>query len=227
MTHGPDRDIHGRTAQHASVQRERTLRTVSQVTDGAAVVPDPPFTSTSNTPATAGPILSPASARPTPSPAPVGPIRSPASVRPIPSPASAGPILSRALARPTPSPAPTGLSKSTTPSRRPQDDPKGISTSELPPSSRRPHRGIASSAGPPPEVHEDDPRGPMLVPEPVWYPGGLVDTSLLTGYDDHAARRIWDGDSRAPRGSTTMGGRLGISCSLTSHDFRRYWQLQA
>ncbi|XP_058768437.1 uncharacterized protein LOC131642178 [Vicia villosa] len=195
MTHGPDRDIHGRTAQHASIERERTLRTVSQVTDGATVLPDPPSTSTSNTPATVGLILSLASTRPTPSPAPFRPIRSSASAKPIPSPASAGPILSPALARPTPSPAPAGLSTSTIPSRRPRDDPEGTSTSELPPPSRRPHRGSASSAGPPPEVHEDDPvRGPMPVPEPVWYPGGLVDASLLTGYDDHAARHIWDGD---------------------------------
>ncbi|XP_058755901.1 early nodulin-like protein 18 [Vicia villosa] len=132
MAHGPDRDIHGRTAHHTCVRRERAVRTISQVTDGAAVVPDPP--STSDTPASAGPIPSPASARHTPSPASAGPIRSPASAKPT-------------------------SSTSTTPSRRPQDDPKGTFTSELPPPSRRVRRGSTSSAGPPLEVHEDDREG--------------------------------------------------------------------
>ncbi|XP_058751984.1 protein MAINTENANCE OF MERISTEMS-like [Vicia villosa] len=141
---------------------------VSQVTDGAAVVLDPPSTSTSDTPVSAGPILSPAS---------VGPIRSPASARHI------------------PSPVPAGLSTSTTPSRRPQDDPEGASY--LLPPSHRLRQGNSFFAGPPPEVHEDDlVRGPVPVPEPVWYPGGPVDASLLIGYADHAARCIWDGDSR-------------------------------
>ncbi|XP_058725577.1 lysine-rich arabinogalactan protein 19-like [Vicia villosa] len=178
------------TTQHASVRRERTLCTVSQVTNGVAVVPDPPSTSTFDTPALVGPILSPASAKPTPSPAPAGPIRSPASAGPIPSPASAGPILSPTSARPNPSPSPAGLSTSTTPSRRPRNDPKGASASGLPPPSRRLRRGSSSSTGPPPEVHEDD---PVRGPEPVWYPGRPVDASLLIGYANHAARRIWDG----------------------------------
>ncbi|XP_058746036.1 uncharacterized protein LOC131618897 [Vicia villosa] len=105
-------------------------------------------------------------------------------LRPIPSPASAGPILSPASARPTPSPAPVGLSTSTTISRRPRDDPEGASTSYLPPPSRRLRRGSSSSVGPPPEVHEDYPvRGPVHVLEPVWYPGGPVDVSLLTSRD--------------------------------------------
>ncbi|XP_058753780.1 protein MAIN-LIKE 1-like [Vicia villosa] len=35
--------------------------------------------------------------------------------------------------------------------------------------------------------------------QPIWYPGGPVDASLLTGYDEHAARRIWDGENRDPQ----------------------------
>ncbi|XP_058747090.1 protein MAIN-LIKE 1-like [Vicia villosa] len=39
------------------------------------------------------------------------------------------------------------------------------------------------SVVPPSEMHEDEP-----VLEPIWYPMGPIDASLLTGYDDHAAR---------------------------------------
>ncbi|XP_058783272.1 extensin-like [Vicia villosa] len=73
MTHGPDRDIHGRTAQHASVRRERS-RVVSQVIDGAVVPPDSP--TASHTPVSTIPSPSPASVGPAPSP--FGPSPSPA-----------------------------------------------------------------------------------------------------------------------------------------------------
>ncbi|XP_058783698.1 protein MAIN-LIKE 1-like [Vicia villosa] len=96
MTHGTNRDIHGRTTQHASVRRERA-RAVSQVTDGAAV---------------------------------------------------------------------------------PSDTPASIWAFYI----CNTGSGVPLLAG-----HEDEP-----VPEPIWYPGGPIDASLLTRYDDHAARRIWD-----------------------------------
>ncbi|XP_058732822.1 protein MAIN-LIKE 1-like [Vicia villosa] len=47
---------------------------------------------------------------------------------------------------------------------------------------------------PPTQGHEDE-----LVTEPIWYLGGPVDASLLTRYDEHAARHIWDGESRDPQ----------------------------
>ncbi|XP_058733457.1 early nodulin-like protein 18 [Vicia villosa] len=74
MTHGPDKNIHGRTAQHASARRERS-RIVSQVTDRVAVPSD--SLTASHTPASVIPSPSPASARPAPSPVRASPFPAP------------------------------------------------------------------------------------------------------------------------------------------------------
>ncbi|XP_058733244.1 uncharacterized protein LOC131604846 [Vicia villosa] len=135
MTHSPDRDIHRRAAQHASMRHEQA-RVVSQVTDGAVVSPD--------TPAPAGPSTF---------------------------------ILVN------------GLSKSV-----PFDTPAPAESYPSIPVEGLPLTGDTRSDVPLLAGHEDEP-----VSEPIWYPGGPIDASLLIGYVDHAARRIWDGEDRDPQ----------------------------
>ncbi|XP_058734078.1 protein MAIN-LIKE 1-like [Vicia villosa] len=68
------------------------------------------------------------------------------------------------------------------------------------------HVAVTGDVGfvvPPTQGHEDEP-----VLEPIWYPGGLVDASLLTGYDEHATRRIWDGESRDPQRFCIHGRKI-------------------
>ncbi|XP_058774284.1 uncharacterized protein LOC131648547 [Vicia villosa] len=66
-----------------------------------------------------------------------------------------------------------------------------------------PLKGDAESAVPLPAGHEDE-----SVPEPIWYPGGPIDASLLTWYEDHEARRIWDGDDRDPQRFYNHGRKI-------------------
>ncbi|XP_058762356.1 protein MAIN-LIKE 1-like [Vicia villosa] len=63
--------------------------------------------------------------------------------------------------------------------------------------------GDTGSTVPLPTGHGDEP-----VPEPIWYPGGPIDASLLTGYADHAARRIWNGEDRDPQRFYNHGRKI-------------------
>ncbi|XP_058746752.1 protein MAIN-LIKE 1-like [Vicia villosa] len=61
----------------------------------------------------------------------------------------------------------------------------------------RPHtrRDKAGSSNPPPQP-----------PQPVGYPGGPSDLSLLVRYQDHVARRLWYGEERGPKKELKVAG---------------------
>ncbi|XP_058767002.1 protein MAIN-LIKE 1-like [Vicia villosa] len=63
----------------------------------------------------------------------------------------------------------------------------------------RPHtrrrRDEAGSSNPPPQP-----------PQPVGYPGGPSDLSLLVRYQDHVARRLWYGEKRGPKKELKVAG---------------------
>ncbi|CAK8544509.1 unnamed protein product [Lathyrus sativus] len=56
---------------------------------------------------------------------------------------------------------------------------------------------------PPPEDAGDDDDD-----EPEGFPGGPSDVSLLTGYADHTARHVWDGETRQPQKFYNQGRKI-------------------
>ncbi|XP_058753782.1 uncharacterized protein LOC131626966 [Vicia villosa] len=94
-----------------------------------------------------------------------------------------------------------GPSPSTTSSRRPRDDAEGFSQM---PSTRRRRRGSSFTFVF--VLVTVDTRSSM--PEPVWYPGGPIEASLLTEYANHSARHIWEREDREPQKFYNHGRKI-------------------